>query len=61
MTSRTQQALALVRQGATAYEAAKKAGISASAVYRALQAEAGRERCKCCGQLLPAKAKRSNP
>lgn len=55
--SKTQAALALVAQGMLAIEAAKSAGITPPTLYAALgrmkkQAQEGKERCPCCGQVV---------
>lgn len=51
--SRTMKALDLVLQdGLTAYAAAKKVGISQSAVSRALSRREDKTICPCCGQVV---------
>lgn len=51
--SKTMQALQLIDdEGFTAYAAAKRMGISAAAITRAQQRRAGKEICKCCGQVV---------
>jgi lambda repressor-like predicted transcriptional regulator len=50
--SKTQIALALVRQGKTPYAAAKEAGIATSTLYTALKRQEDRELCPCCGQVV---------
>lgn len=54
MTTKTDAALAMVDAGATPYAAAKEAGISTSAVYRALKRRAEVPLCPCCGRALKA-------
>ena len=51
MTTKTQQALALVDQGVAPYAAAKQVGVASSAVYVALAQRKAlqRGRCRCCG------------
>ena len=49
--SLTQQAMREVQYGLTPYAAAKKLGISPSAVYRAIR-RADLKRCPCCGQTI---------
>ena len=53
--TKTQRALAYLaaHPGATPYAAAKAAGLTVSAVYRAIAAREGREVCPTCGTLLP--------
>jgi hypothetical protein len=59
--SKTQQALALMRDGKmTRYAAAKQLGLSPSAVYVAEKREADRQlkdRCPCCDGVLRPRAK----
>jgi len=51
--SKTMQALDLVLiDGMTAYAAAKKVGINASAVSRALARREDKKICPCCGQVV---------
>lgn len=50
--SKTQIALALVRQGQTPYSAAKQAGIATSTLYTALKRQEDKELCPCCGQVV---------
>lgn len=55
--SRTAQAVALVDQGMTAYQAARQLGIQQSAVSRALSRRAARRVCPTCSQVIrPAPA-----
>lgn len=53
-TSRTSKALHLLSQNErlTPHAAAKQAGVHVSAVYRALDKQAEKGVCPCCGQLL---------
>lgn len=60
MASKTQQAIDLMAANPdmTAYRAAKEVGVSLSAVYTTIgrkRKQADRQRCECCGQLLPVK------
>lgn len=51
--SKTMQAMGLVKdEGLSAYAAAKRLGISPSAVTRALQRREDKEVCPCCGQVV---------
>lgn len=51
--SKTMQALQLIDdEGFSAYAAAKRVGISAAAITRAQQRRAGKQICKCCGQVI---------
>ena len=51
--SKTMQAVQLVQdEGFTAYAAAKRLGINASAVHRALARREGRAVCPCCNQVI---------
>lgn len=52
VSSRTQKALKLVREGQTAYQAAKALGISPTAIYRAQKRMQNRPVCECCGQVI---------
>lgn len=49
--SKTHRALALVKEGMSALDAADSVGINPSAVYRALKRAEGR-RCRACGEVL---------
>lgn len=51
--SKTMEALALVDQGMTRYAAAKKVGISESAVHRAWHRRQGKNICPTCNQIIP--------
>jgi hypothetical protein len=51
--SKTMEALALVDQGMTRYAAAKKVGISESAVHRAWHRRQGKNICPACNQIIP--------
>ena len=51
--SKTMEALALVDQGMTRYAAAKKVGISESAVHRAWHRRQGKTICPACNQIIP--------
>jgi DNA-binding CsgD family transcriptional regulator len=58
--SKTQQALKLLaaQPERTVYSVAKQLGISPTTIYTTIarkKAQETRERCKCCGQLLPQK------
>lgn len=50
--SKTMEALALVDQGMTRYAAAKKVGISESAVHRAWHRRQGKNICPTCNQII---------
>ena len=50
--SKTMEALALVDQGMTRYAAAKKVGISESAVHRAWHRRQGKTICPACNQII---------
>ena len=50
--SKTMLALELVDQGMTRYAAAKKLGISESAVHRAWHRRQGKEVCPTCNQVI---------
>jgi len=50
--SKTQEALELIQKGMAPYAAAQQVGISASAVYRALERRQDKELCPCCGQVV---------
>lgn len=53
MKSKTQQALEWMEaNGKTAYAAAQRFKINASAVYRARRSKAGKATCPCCGQTI---------
>lgn len=61
--SKTQEALALVNQGMTAFAAAKQVGLSANTLYVALKRQRekqGIEACPCCGTLVPAEKIKRN-
>lgn len=51
--SKTMEALALVDQGMTRYAAAKKVGVSESAVHRAWHRRQGKNICPTCNQIIP--------
>lgn len=60
MMSKTQEAIALVKQGMAPFAAAKHVGLSANTLYVALKRErekearaAGKESCPCCGSVVP--------
>lgn len=50
--SKTQQALALVRQGVPVRVAAEQAGVAEATVYIAINRLKGKEQCPCCGQVV---------
>lgn len=50
--SKTQTAIALVRQGMTPYAAAQQAGIATSTLYTALKRQQDKTLCPCCGQVV---------
>ena len=50
--SKTQQALALVRQGVPVRVAAEQAGVAEATVYIAINRTKGKELCPCCGQVV---------
>jgi hypothetical protein len=55
--SKTQQALALLKDGKSVREAATEAGIKEPTLYAAIkrqkdQGAAGKEWCPCCGQVV---------
>jgi hypothetical protein len=53
--SKTQAALALVREsGMTPYAAAKQVGISSPTIYGAIRRQKNKEICPCCGQIVRA-------
>jgi predicted transcriptional regulator len=52
MKSKTMQALDLVKEGMSAYAAAKQLGISQTAISRALSRREDKEICPCCGQVV---------
>lgn len=52
--SRTAQALLLIDQGQTAYQASKAVNISQAAISRALKRRKGQNTCPCCGQVKKA-------
>lgn len=52
MISKTQQALALVREGKSVKQAAIEAGVADATVYIALNRLKGKEQCPCCGQVV---------
>lgn len=52
MTSRTQQALAMVASGAAVAEAAEACGVAQSTIRVAQSKRQGREICPCCGQVV---------
>ena len=51
--SKTDQALKLVDEGLTPYAAAKQVGITPTTVYVAMQRRKGKEKCPCCGTIVP--------
>lgn len=58
MTSKTQEALRLMReQNMTAYQAAKAVGATATTIYAAWNKQKAEQAgvCPCCGQKLPDK------
>lgn len=50
--SKTQQALALVRQGIPVRVAAEQAGVAEATVYIAINRLKGKQLCPCCGQVV---------
>ncbi len=50
--SKTQSALALVRDGKSVKDAASAAGVSEATVYIALNRLKGKTLCPCCGQVV---------
>ena len=53
--SKTDEALRLIAdEGLTPYAAAKKAGITPTTVYVAMQRRKGKVTCPCCGSLVDA-------
>ena len=50
--SKTQSALALVRDGKSVKDAASVAGVSEATVYIALNRLKGKTLCPCCGQVV---------
>ncbi len=48
--SKTQSALALVRQGLPVKKAAELAGVAEATIYIAQNRLKGKEQCPCCGQ-----------
>lgn len=50
--SKTQAALALVRDGIPVKVAAEQAGVKEATVYIALNRTKGKELCPCCGQVV---------
>lgn len=50
--SKTRVALDLVGTGITPYEAAKRAGIAPSSVYRAIGRQRDKDVCPCCKQIV---------
>ena len=55
MTTKTEQALALVAQGKTVRQAARLVDVSESAVHSALKKQKAQKTgvCPCCGQRMP--------
>ena len=55
--SKTQDAIALVKQGMAPFAAAKQVGLSANTLYVAIKRQKeklGIEKCPCCGQVVRA-------
>ncbi len=52
MISKTQSALAMVRDGKSVKEAAAVAGVAEATVYIALNRLKGKTLCPCCGQVV---------
>jgi transposase-like protein len=50
--SKTQAALALVRQGVPVKKAAELAGVAEATIYIAQNRLKGKEQCPCCGQVV---------
>ena len=57
--SKTQKAIALVKQGMAPFAAAKQVGLSANTLYVAIKRErekeakaAGKAACPCCGSMV---------
>ena len=50
--SKTQSALALVRQGLPVKKAAELAGVAEATIYIAQNRLKGKEQCPCCGQVV---------
>lgn len=52
--SKTQQALALVKEGMSIREAAKQVGVTEPTIYIALGRQKEKQLCPCCNQIVRA-------
>lgn len=52
--SKTQQALALVKDGMSVREAARQVGVTEPTIYIAIGRNKDKQQCPCCGQVVRA-------